>query len=239
MEPLYIQAQNKNLGTSQFMDLETLNWIKQNSGYIPNFKNNTNIKISIKEIDKLIRFLPQYDWFANKENYKSIHGISHIYRVIINIFLISKLLKVKNVDIYLLIASLHDIRRLNDNADQSHGERAAIWFKENSSLFDYDSKYFKSIYNAIQFHEIEYDQIPTNVMSDYSSDINLIKAADALDRFRLPKEKWWTDINRIALKDSHIFLPLSQRLTIESEELNFKIGDPIEAISRTAHKIFN
>lgn len=239
MEPLYIQAQNKNLGSSQFIDLETLDWIKKNSGYISNFKNSTNIKLNIKDIDRILEFLPQYDWFANKENYKSIHGISHIYRVIINIFLLSKILNTKNTDMYLLIAGLHDIRRLNDNADQSHGERAAIWFKENKSLLDYDLKYFNSIYNAIQYHEIDYDQIPSDTMSNYSFDINVIKAADALDRFRLPKENWWPDINRIALKDSHAFLPLCQRLTIESEELNFKISDPIEAISRTAHRIFN
>ena len=121
-----------------------------------------------------------------------------------------------------LSASLHDIRRKGDKGDERHGERAANWFKLNYNNligtmqdpvnFDEDL-----IYQGIKYHDIPEKDIPKNIYKNNETIINILKAADALDRFRLPLKRWWPNPEFINLNDIDKFFPVSKYFVYLSE----------------------
>ena len=91
---------------------------------------------------------------------------------------------------------------------------------------------------ACKFHDVDYHNIPNNILDKYKLDIDIIKAADALDRFRLPKKKWWPNKKFINITASHILIPYSRILTIKSEERILKGDEPVNAVLETAEQLF-
>ena len=59
----------------------------------------------------------------------------------------------------------------------------------------------------------------TKDFSLYHDIINVLKTADALDRFRLPRTKWWVDPEKLEIKDVNWLIPLARYITLRSEYL--------------------
>lgn len=48
--------------------------------------------------------------------------------------------------------------------------------------------------------------------------MNIVKAADALDRFRLPKTKWWPDSKKMPLAPTNEIFALAYNLVLLTEK---------------------
>lgn len=173
--------------TIQCTDIETINIIL-----------NTNIytqKIILHDDELLLikKYIPTQDNYLNKDCYSSIHGIMHTTRVMFYSLLISKVLGI-NYELPIFIASIHDISRNNDNGDLEHGKRAAEYFASNINTLYKEFLYQKElIYFCLENHNLS-QQVPDVLDTKYLY-LSILKTADALDRFRLPKIKWWPDAN--------------------------------------------
>lgn len=140
-------------------------------------------------------------------------------------------------------ASIHDIRRLNDNQDSGHGLRAKEWFLQNQEKYSHllnslSSKDLEIITETACWHETDYNFIPTAVLKNFKAEIDLFKACDALDRFRQPKEKWWTNPQFVELKEALVLMPIARKFTLESERLILETHDIKNSILVTARKLF-
>lgn len=240
MTPLYILAKNRDLPRLEIMDEETLKWIEQGSlDYIP----SDNIQIckiilNSKQIEDLNKLIPSRKYFLRKSHYSSIHGITHIIRVMFNVLFLCKLLKIDQWRLYLIAACVHDLRRENDNTDKGHGDRAANWFLANLKLFErYLNRRDNSITRIVEmvkYHEVDNSIIPKKIWNKYSTEIDIIKSADALDRFRQPDEKWWPDPKRIPLEEAAVLLNICREFTIKSERLLLQGLNPTYSVFEAA-----
>jgi len=187
-------AEQNNLPEHQFIDRETLDWICNNP------VGSDQKKIVRFDPVEFYRYFPRKEWFHDYESINSIHGIRHLVRVAIFSEVLFKSRKwlffnLKLINI-LTAAFFHDIARENDKNDNNHGKRSARWFRENIIEVEkaFNVRYNKNdvycIYNAIAYHEVPYSQIEKNISAKYGRMIDIIKTADALDRFRMPKLKW-------------------------------------------------
>lgn len=200
-------ALENNLPPVQHMDRETLNWIVANRPNLP------GCKLLRKELvlESTKRFLPARDWFLTNELYDSIHGIRHIGRVIANAahLAINRGINENTTQNLMIACATHDLSRIDDMGDLGHGDRASKWFEENKRLVEekygavISEKDTQAITTAIRLHETPYAIIEGS--DEYLSHrdlVDLIKTADALDRYRLPKIKWWINEDLLTLKPS-------------------------------------
>jgi hypothetical protein len=166
--------QRGELPLHQFMDLETINWIKVNN---PFFNANAASKFILKpEIDnylkELKKYIPDPSWFLISEKTDSIHGMRHIIRVIfhsLSLILLNNDISSRLFKNSLVASSLHDLKRKNDLIDLFHGKRAARWFKKNISSIEnhyeitLSEKDIEEIYFAISFHDVPYIKIEKTI----------------------------------------------------------------------------
>lgn len=240
MQPLYIQARNNNLGPLEVMDRETLDWISKESAKVSIDSGLEHACISRSEYDLLRQAATQADWFYSRDHVKSIHGISHNLRVTVFVLLVCKKLGITNYPPHIVAASLHDVRRINDNADPEHGNRAAEWFNRHIQQVPLVPRLTESdqetVEQAVQYHQVDYNNIPTAIYGTYGQAIDILKAADALDRYRMPKEKWWPRTDFIRLQEAHSLLGLARVLTIESEDQILDGASPVDAVFSVIEK---
>ena len=224
--PLYLLAKRGKLAKVQKMDLETLNWIAKNSKYISYDKKHTEYFLTKNDIFLFKKYFPVKKLFLSSIHSNTIHGQRHIGRVAIlallicNRYLFSK--QIKNS--VFLAAICHDLQRQNDNEDIFHGQRSANWLRKHRKSFKeiIRETNFQSVLATIKYHNLENNQIPKKIRSKYSKIIGIIKTADALDRFRQPKKKWWVDPKKLKLHKASEFIPFAKYLTIRSEYLALK-----------------
>lgn len=245
-EPLYKAAEKGILSDYQIMDVETIGWITRS---IP--KNLIGIDLSeikkialLLEIEKLADFSPDTDWYQNKKAYYGIHGFLHNLRVAINSLILNEVLNLQLNKSNLILAGLcHDIRRLNDKDDPNHGYRASEWIKNNQRLINnkFNGKLLNIEYSFIQtavaFHDISFDDsCRIETLPKEAEYLDVLKAADALDRYRLPKLKWWFSDTCVKLS-----IPLEIKsfafnliLTTEMDRMrNLPIRQSIQCFLRT------
>jgi hypothetical protein len=132
-----------------------------------------------------------------------------------------------------LIASfLHDLRRRNDLPDISHSNRTAKWFTTNISLIEnqFETQFSKEdideIYYTIYFHNKPYEDTRhsrTEHFKKYKTSIDILKTADALDRYRLPNVTFWIDEKYLSLIPPENLKQIAFELLISSES-NFLKG---------------
>lgn len=239
LKPLYVQAKRKNLGDLQINDVKTFRWICKN------LKIKYLLKLRIKEINLIdIKFikklLPKNKWFVDKNRIDSIHGYLHTVRVMIILFLLCKIYNSNFTKNLIISASIHDIKRINDKDDKGHGVRAEKWFIKNlNNYFDYlNEKDSKMIQNLAKYHESKDNDIPLNIKDKYHKELLLLKTADALDRYRLPKKKWWPRKKYLKIKISknlHIFSKLLFYYTEKERLINKQ--NTYNSIIKTLDKI--
>lgn len=231
--PLFELVKNGNLPSCQFIDEQTIKWIEDNK---PLFFIEDEMRLLGKDIIK--RFTPANDWFSNKEIINSIHGLRHILRVTI----LAKLIAVESFysqkfENLLVAAAIHDIRRENDNGDLNHGLRAAKWFKFNFRVVEkkFKIKFTKQdiadIYWIVALHGLPLNSLMKNKNYIRLKDgLDIIRIADALDRYRLPKIKWWINDKIIGYRASPQLKQLAFDLVVESEKKYLNGDDSVKSI---------
>jgi HD superfamily phosphodiesterase len=227
----------KKFPVHQFMDRETLDWIKD-TGLTKGLLISPHIVLSKTIINFLSFSHPKKDFFIDDEMYTGIHGFRHCARVALLCGVVSQEVKITDSTLILaamIAGSLHDCQRVNDNADEGHGLRSAVWFRENVSMINthYNIKLTLSeielIDAAIRFHETDQHTVEANVNPEYWQIINIIKTADALDRYRQPKEKWWIDEDYLRIKPSKALKEVAFNLMFKLEDYHLKTNDNLVA----------
>jgi len=208
-QSLYKLARAKKLPKHQFMDEDTLNWITKN---IPNELGNIDYSLIKKQFAQkllnLTKYLPEIEWYQNKLVINGIHGSLHSYRVATYTLILNELLHINlNNDLLCVAGLCHDIKRNDDKDDISHGQRSAFWVKNNKGLIEkhlnkkFADNDFSFIILAIFFHDINCESSNKKILTQkQQSYLNVLKTADAIDRYRLPKIKWWINDSYLELK---------------------------------------
>lgn len=216
-------AKKDRLPKYQYMDEDTLSWAESNGQKFLNHKTKINSN-TFSELEKFDLYAPSLKWFRKKKIIKGIHGFRHIMRVCVNLKLLFSEVKEEN-NTLLIAAALHDIRRVYDRGDSNHDFRAAEWFEKN--IEDVENYYgvkfseeeVNGIYNAIKFHASDYEEfINSEEYKKYGNIIDLLKTADSLDRFRLPKLKWWINNDYLKIKPSQDIVSFGFKCFFYSEK---------------------
>jgi hypothetical protein len=218
-KPLYLRASLNGPPKHQQMDTSTLEWLKSQSRYKIDTRCPEDSKLSEDQLQLLTKLIPHKKTFYSRRKYFSIHGISHILRVMVNTLMVCNMIKYKKETPLLIAASIHDLRRKDDRTDIGHGKRSWKWYQLNKNEFNWNLKSDNNIVRiATTYHNIDYPKIPSHVLKKYKTEIDIIKAADALDRYRLPTKKGWPKLKFIMLPEAHNLLEICKKFTIETEE---------------------
>lgn len=223
-------AECKKLPQFQHIDKETLAWININKPKLQNLSYRTNLfNYPFRSQQPL-----QTPWFLEPQIIDGIHGTRHAIRVGIYANALAKSLNLnhKTCQIVAIAALLHDVRRKNDNEDPAHGMRCAEWIENDFLKIDClktkEAKLLSSIMTAIRLHEVDYKLMSDDTTyQEHSIIVDILKTADALDRYRLPKLKWWIDNKFLKLKPTDEFKAFAFDLVTTSEE-RFLQGDKNE-----------
>jgi len=162
--PLYRLAKNNELPDHQFMDVQTLSWIHDNTPTALKHTNYDSILINLGQgIFDAVKYTPKAGWYQSKLVAKGIHGILHAYRVTVYLILLNHLRSLEIDKSLLLVAGMfHDIGRLNDKNDDNHGERSANWIIRNKVLienyfrFKISDRDWKTIFSAVSSHNTKH-----------------------------------------------------------------------------------
>lgn len=193
-EFLFELAEQGRLPLHQYIDAPTVRWIKKNK---PAF--GTAKTVSLPARKDIERFIPESKWFCERKIVDSIHGLRHTIRVVaLVVLMVSERPYPGRIENLLTAAALHDVGRRNDKGDPQHGLSAARWFKKNIVVVEkkfgikLTAKDINEIYWIIAFHELPKNIIEKNKNYTRSkSGTDILRMADALDRYRLPRTKWW------------------------------------------------
>ena len=226
-KPLYLlvdQGQHKNMQL-QVSDRETAAHFLQveNPPLIP----ITDIFPDFEHIDlaTITDKIPKAEWFKATGHEKSIHGQRHLARVLIYSVILGKLenLNKKQSDRTQTAAALHDIGRVDDRTDPGHGEASGDWILENfqtlnNNGYEIEDGDLNTIKVLTTFHEVPFGAIPNEIrQSSVMDELSLVRAADALDRYRLPSQKWWPNVEYLSLDTSKKLLSVAKYLTLNTE----------------------
>lgn len=238
------QALEKNLPLIQRMDNETIDWIIKNEPKLEEAVLDSKLLLFIKENVK--RYSPLEGWFSNKEGINTIHGIRHIMRVIANMAQItwSRKTPLETMRNSFIAATLHDIRRQNDKGDKGHAARAVEWFVKNLKIVmekfgaDLSPTDVDEISTAISLHEIPYAEIYfNNDHLRYKEVTDLLKTADALDRYRLPKLRWWIKDEFLELIPTDEEKMFAYHLVVDSERKYIELKDSVNSVFGALERI--
>jgi hypothetical protein len=196
-EPLVKLAEQRRLPRHQNMDPSTLRWI---ANHRPS--DLPTGKVSHPPLTVARYALVPSAWYAQSLVADSIHGLRHGARVAILAAHLARLadLPVRETLEAVIAGALHDCRREHDQDDPGHGYRAARWFAERHAnimahlLPAASDTRGHVIATAMELHEVDYPTFTGWQQERYAVApvvCDIVKTADALDRYRLPKLKWW------------------------------------------------
>lgn len=215
MTNLWSLAQERLQPDIQDMDQETLDKIKENK---PEYQvSNTDYHLTTEEVSLVEDLSPKPDWYVNPEIVSSIHGIAHTVRVMVYAVLLTRnLINDSDREALLIACSVHDTQRMNDKGDEGHEDRAISWLSKNFAQHP--------LLNQVLM-----------ILRDSSALSQYLRAADALDRYRLPKVKWWIDDSYLEIKPTTEMKEFSFDLVVSSEQCRLNgIGD-VESIFSCLH----
>ncbi|MFF4411392.1 hypothetical protein ACFYY8_02625 [Streptosporangium sp. NPDC001559] len=193
-------ARTGRLPDHQVMDQPTLTWIAEHR---PAEASRT---VAVTDPPGLLT--PEPAWFTSRQAADGIHGIRHNARVCLLAGLLARQhrLEPDEDSAVRLAAAVHDCRRRNDRADPGHGQRAASWLARHhpavTAAFDLDlpARSLTAAGTAIGLHDIPYSSFsPAHHHAHRRAEplTDLLKAADCLDRYRLPLTRWWPDTSQL------------------------------------------
>lgn len=219
--PLRELALQRRLPPHQAMDQPTLTWIAANR---PAETARTRAVP-----DPPVPLLPEVDWFAREESVDGLHGVRHNARVCLLAGLLARhygLDDEQNAALR-LAAAVHDCRRHNDQTDPEHGQRAAQWLASHhravTASFDLrlPREAVTAASTAISLHDVPYPAFSPAQHAAYQRVerlTDLLKAADCLDRYRLPLPRWWPDTARLRVKVPRWLHGVAVDLMLRSEQ---------------------
>ncbi|MEX0918405.1 MAG: hypothetical protein WDZ85_00320 [Candidatus Paceibacterota bacterium] len=216
---------NKNKPRHQFHDSESLAWLAYNR---PNYLLNQYQfeRLLLKTIDREKPWVKCEDcWFTSDLIKDGIHGFRHVCRVAIYSILIAlrekPTISREEINVLVYIALLHDCRRKNDNTDPRHGIRAVRWLYKNRYLIPKDlTSFYQAIKFSIEVHNDNYSKIVENKnYKKFKFFVDILKTADALDRYRFPRTDWWICDKFIVLAPDQREMAFAYDFVLESESL--------------------
>ncbi|MBV9024020.1 MAG: hypothetical protein JO362_09545 [Streptomycetaceae bacterium] len=214
-------AESRSLPAHQVMDQDTLAWIARNrpeaSAAAPTLPHPP------------LMLVPDVTWFAQPRLVDSIHGIRHNARVSLLAGLLAQEYELDRDHTVALsaAAAVHDCRRRDDRDDPGHGRRAALWFTRNQRAVttmlgrDLPPDLVAQAASAIGLHDVPYAGFAPQQKRAYQRAphlIDLLKAADCLDRYRLPLTRWWPDPSHLRVVIPTWLHPVAFDLVIRSEQ---------------------
>jgi len=235
----------KNKPEHQFNDKESVEWIKM---YEPNFKIELlEMREVINTLDEIKKISPwkifQDEFYVSQQTVAGIHGRNHAIRVSVYALILNMLqnrdIKIDDRDI-LAAALFHDCARVNDRADQSHGDRSAVIFKERIAGLNFSPRNMDGVLFAIRHHDVDTKIVAeTSNYAQYQRITELLKTADSLDRYRFPKIDWWIKDEFLKYIPNESLKKFAFLLTtaIESESSERRIVNYEEIINALRSKI--
>lgn len=195
-------AARNGLPGHQYMDAATISWIASHAHEFPQKSSTAECEIGplAQRILKAAPIPP--GWHAEPKLINSLHGTRHLLRTAALASLLAEMHGLSTDDTVSLVvaAAMHDCRRVHDNDDAGHGARASAWLGEHSTevieFFGLDpgADRVRRTAIAVRLHDIPYSAFTQADAADHTATekvTDLLKTADALDRYRLPTRKWW------------------------------------------------
>lgn len=234
-------AARKALPEHQYMDAATVAWIASQRGDIPDWP-----RIPILTLPpiawRVVESAPiPPSWHAEPRLAESIHGTRHLLRTAALAAVLADLHQLDEHDTATLViaATVHDCRRVHDKDDTGHGERGATWLIEHAPevfrRFGVDStpERAQTAAVAVRLHEVPYVDFTDHDTTDHAAAeavSDLLKTADALDRYRLPKRTWWPRNEFL-----HVIAPswlhrLAFELVVETETARLDTSESAKAV---------
>ncbi|HEY8982380.1 MAG TPA: hypothetical protein VIU15_22685 [Streptomyces sp.] len=191
----------KQLPRHQFTDAETVRWIAEHR---PDELTDSAPRLGTAARRLLVRTAMPVTWLAEPQLHDSLHGVRHGMRTAALAALLAQAAGLDEADTATAIvaAAVHDCRRLHDQDDRGHGARAARWLTVNAEdvwerfRLEMTPAAVRQAAVSVRLHEVPYPDFTPDDEADYAAArviADVVKAADALDRYRLPKLTWWPD----------------------------------------------
>ncbi|MFF2787501.1 hypothetical protein ACFVT6_12140 [Streptomyces sp. NPDC058049] len=223
------QAARRQLPLHQYMDRATVEWIEENR---PDFTPTAQPALAAATRSLLKQSALPAACMAAPRLYTSIHGVRHSMRTAALAAVLAGAHGLDDADTSTVVvaAAVHDCQRRHDKDDQGHGARAAIWLAANADTvwghfgLTATPRRIVQAATAVRLHDVPYDAFTADDWHDHSkaeSLADILKAADALDRYRLPKATWWPDARHVREPafDQHRGLAFDLVLTSEKAHL--------------------
>ncbi|MCD0450154.1 hypothetical protein LO762_13260 [Actinocorallia sp. API 0066] len=241
-ESLHELARSGRLPEHQKMDLPTLAWIEDHAP-----RDSAAPPLLAEPPAPLF---PDLAWFAEPRQADGIHGLLHGARVC----MIAELLAERygmgesQTAALRLAAAVHDCRRVNDRADPGHGGRAASWLLRNHEELTgavggvLTAAEIRATSTAVRLHDIDYPAFSAEQLRAYRAAeqlIDVLKAADCLDRYRLPSRRWWPDMSRLRVGVPEWMCRVAFGLVVASERAHLAGASPAEAIHHARRSVFD
>jgi hypothetical protein len=231
-------AARKQLPRHQYTDPATVAWIQANR---PVFAEAWPPPLRPGSKQLLGQAAIPSRWLAEPRLADSLHGIRHGLRTATLAALLAELHELDEADTAtaILAAAVHDCQRLHDQDDPGHGARAAVWLAANADTvwghFQLTATPRRIIQaaTAIRLHDVPYNAFGPDDQADYSRAeliCDLVKAADALDRYRLPKLSWWPDARHVRVPAFDQLRAVAFDLVVISENAYLAGASSAEAV---------
>lgn len=194
-------AARGQLPLHQHMDHATITWI---SDHRPDLLPPPPLALRSQSKELLAHGVLPTWWWADSRLYTSLHGVRHAMRTAALAAVLAEASGLDDADTTtaILAAAVHDCQRRHDQDDQGHGARAAIWLAVNADTvwvhfgLTASPRRIVQAATAVRLHDVPYEAFTADDQADHARAdriTDVVKAADALDRYRLPKLKWWPD----------------------------------------------
>ncbi|MEW2271706.1 hypothetical protein GTY41_11440 [Streptomyces sp. SID685] len=194
-------AARGQLPLHQHMDHATIAWISNNRPDLPPAPK----PVPRPQPKELLAHggLPT-QWWADPRLYTSLHGVRHAMRTAALAAVLAEANGLDDTDTAtsVIAAAVHDCQRRHDKDDRGHGNRAAIWLAANADAvwghfgLTATPRRIVQAAAAVRLHDVPYEAFAADDQADHARAeriTDVVKAADALDRYRLPKLTWWPD----------------------------------------------
>lgn len=231
-------AARKQLPYHQFTDHATVRWIEANRPDVP---DTPAPELPGTSQRLLYRSGIPVAWMAEPKLADSLHGIRHAMRTAALAALLAEATGLSEDDTATLVlaATVHDCRRLHDKEDRGHGARAAVWLTDNADAvwahfhLAATPQRIDAASTAVRLHEVPYAAFTADDAADHARTqhiTDLLKSADSLDRYRLPKLSWWPDSSLIRTAVFNELRATAFELVVASETAHLAGFDSAESV---------
>ncbi|MGW2377417.1 hypothetical protein [Kitasatospora sp. NPDC001683] len=229
-------ASTGRLPDHQVMDRPTLDWIARHRPAGPG--------VRARLPHRPLLLVPNASWFARTHTAASIHGVRHGARVAALVQLLAPghgLTPGRGLALA-AAAACHDCRRRCDRDDPGHGRRAADWLTEHTASLQttFGTAPTTEAITAVALHDVPHHAFTGDQERAYRHHqvaVDLLKVADALDRYRLPLTRWWPDLNRLRLQVPAWAPVLAHDLVVGSEHAHLDGATDIQALERALQAV--